>query len=184
MCDRCAALEDEVTYLRERLGDRLDADIVRILTKTFRFTSYESRVIAILYKARGLVRTYELETAARDDHTRDYALSANTVAVMVSRIRKKVGHAFLQTIRAHGFALSDDARLAIARAIEADKQARTAEDIVVTPICKTWTPQAVGKLAQMRRQGWTYAECARAFKVSRNAAIGAGNRYLNDGAEA
>lgn len=177
MCDRCAALEDELAYLRDRLADRLSADLLRVLYKTFGLPTSEAKLVAALFQARGVVPYADLERRLITDHVEEYA-DPNTAHVFVYRIRKRLGVDFVDTVRTQGFALSDRARLAIANAINADTEARTATDIVVRHFAPHWTDEIVQQLQDIRRQGLSYAECAARFGVTRGAVAGAIHRHL------
>lgn len=184
MCDRCAALEEEVTYLRERLGDQLNKDIVRILMKTFGVTHGEGSVITALFQARGaLTSAYALGDLVRLDHSRTY--DGNTVQVFIMRVRQKTDRDFIVTYPRVGYALSDAARLAVAEALRADAAAATAAEPIPIKVSTTWDARRLGELSRLHfKEGLYFSECARRMKVSRNAVISAANRYLRDEGQA
>lgn len=180
MCDRCEALQEEVSYLRERLGEQLNKDLVRVMMKTFGVTHGEGSVIVALFQARGaLMSGYALGDTVRLDHSRTY--DSNTVQVFIMRVRQKTSPDFIVTYPRVGYALSDAARLAIVEAIKADTVAATAAEPVPLKVGVTWDARRIGELSRLHfKKGLYFSECARIMKISRNACIGAANRYLRD----
>jgi hypothetical protein len=181
MCVRCASLEDEVAYLRERLAERLDADLVRILAKTFGLTVGQARVVAFLFRARTLVPLFDLEDACRGDHAAEHSYSGNLISAFVYQIRRKAGRGFVVTYRGAGMGLSDEARRLIAEAVRADTEARTA--VIPAPVPREkwqrqWSDGDVALLRLYRDQGLTYPKIAKKFGVTRSAIGGVITRRI------
>lgn len=181
-CPRCQTLEDENAYLRLRLADRLNADLVRILIETFAFSPVESRLVAALYQARSLIPIFDLELVIKSDANQDYGLHSNPVSVFLSRIRAKTSPAFIDTIRGQGLALSAQARRLVAEAVERDRNAHLPEASPLPPhspqSTETWTRERRRKLHRLLRlDGASYEQAARILKTTRGAVASAAKRF-------
>ena len=102
MCDRCAALEDEVQYLRIRLADRLNVDLIRVVHDAFGLAPAEAKMVAALYQAlhrlerRGLIAS-EWGVSENNRRAKYYHLTAPGRAQLrseVSEIRRYVAALF------------------------------------------------------------------------------------------
>lgn len=180
-CDRCAALEDEVAYLRLRLADRLNADLVRILIESFALSPIESRMVAALYQARAMMPVFDLELVVKSDGNADYGLHSNPVSVFLCRIRAKVGADFITTIRGQGLTLGDRARRLIAEAVERDRQVLQPEASPLPPNVGTtevWTRDRRRKLHRLLRlDGVSYDVAAVALRTTRGSVASAARRF-------
>lgn len=113
-CVDCARYRQEIAELRREYGQTIsDAHMVAVRTK-FGLTATLTQLVLILFVAGDWVSSRSLEK--RFDKT------ADTIKVHICRIRRLVGHDFVETSYAVGYRLSDEGMVRVDAAL---KESRT-----------------------------------------------------------
>lgn len=105
-CKECERREEEIAALRRELSDVRAWESREAFRSAFRLTPGEGRVLALLYGARGRLVTHAtLDRFALSE--KGYENGAGSVKTVISRLRAKVGHAWIQTVHGSGYRLSE-----------------------------------------------------------------------------
>lgn len=166
-CDRCAALEEEIAWLRQRLGEQEDGDVGARLRKLLGLSPNETWILRRLYATKGFVSAGDIEDALGST---PLSIRAN-----VSRLRMKMGDGeTIENLRLYGYSLTPLGREIVNRALEAGAApAWRRQHTAPYP----WTPSRVTELRQYRRLGLSFGEISRKMTTTRAAVAGACYRY-------
>lgn len=104
MCSRCAELEEEVKFLRRELAMELDLSLTDQLAQAFKLSPQAARVLTTLYQTKGRVVSRLLIYERLYTHERDG--DPKIVDVLLSQVRKRLGHEYIGNVWARGVALT------------------------------------------------------------------------------
>jgi DNA-binding response OmpR family regulator len=122
--ERIAELENEVLFLRSELALIESEDDRSRMARVLRLTGQESRVLAMLFQAKGRVLSAgQIDDRLRQCYARDREPGTKTVLVHVCRIRKAVGYDVIQTVNGAGYCVPARERLRIAAWLAAEERA-------------------------------------------------------------
>lgn len=107
-CAHCADLEERIVWLEGELGWRQDRLRFLVLRDAFGLTPREAAILELLYGANGKpVPRHRLTNAGRAEGDEgDWGDPDNLLNIYVTRLRKRLGHDAIVTLRASGYALS------------------------------------------------------------------------------
>jgi hypothetical protein len=110
MCQRCEELEEEVVYLRSEMGLQQNSADIAAIRMAFRVSPCSAKLLLALYRAKGRpVSPYQLLEAMPPRYDRNDGRDPQMIAVLVSKIRKALGHDFIRTERTRGLHLPREA---------------------------------------------------------------------------
>jgi len=117
-CPHCAALEEEIAYLKDELALTRSKDVVDRLRRHFRLSGQQATVLAALYNARGrCLQQWFLEEIAPP--VADKERQPKHMQVQICNIRNKVGKGAIETVWGAGYRITDLGRLLCEEALEA-----------------------------------------------------------------
>lgn len=166
MCGRCEELEDEVTWLRERVGEQINEDLLGSLRVAFGVTGGEARLLATLFQAATFLSRDVLTESVKIDQAAD--VESRLVDVLVLRARKRLGRGAIETIRGAGYRLSSTGRQQIIDALLGNPSTAPNTDYITERYRKVWSDETVLEIARLRRQHASYGQIGAVFGVSRS----------------
>lgn len=103
-CPHCEELQHELDMLRREVRGELDVASIGRFCADFGLSGTQARLLAALYCANGRVMSrHALEEATSTKG----GYESNTLSVMISKIRDRIGHGSIETINGLGYRLSE-----------------------------------------------------------------------------
>jgi DNA-binding response OmpR family regulator len=124
-CVRCVELEDRIAILEEMLGVNREEIETAVLSKAFGLSQKEAWFLLALWRAAGRVLSLwwlldnRPKRLSEEDGTET---PQNLVRVYIHKLRRKVGHDCVETIKNHGYRLTPAGMARIQKAISIEGQ--------------------------------------------------------------
>lgn len=117
-CAHCEELEGRIAWLESELGLQRDGVVIQRFRMAFGLTTAEAEILHALHSAKGRVLSSFnlLEATISPSGNRDRA--ASVAAVLIVRIRKKIGHDAVTTVWGRGYHLSSAGMALVAAALQ------------------------------------------------------------------
>jgi hypothetical protein len=174
-CEHCLELKEEIAWLRQRLGEQEDLELLHRLRTLFGFSPAEARLAQRLYQAKGIVSHGALEDVVHADPSRDY--DRGNLNTVMKRVRDKLGgYSSVDRAPCIGYVLSVKGRETIDAALRDNQPPPYSKpDRRYRP----WTTRELKELGLMVAQrDASWAAIGAALGRTAGSAWNAANRYL------
>lgn len=106
MCDRCADLQEEVTELRRQLAYEVDKEAALRLASGLGLTNHEAVIVSALVRAKGRTLSIGVLSDLLPEIATGGRAGDGIVAVLIVRIRAKLGRDSIENLRGVGYRAS------------------------------------------------------------------------------